>query len=155
MKCKYYAISGDEILKKLEFWDGVAYLSGFSGFTICYWKHAETFRKNLADFASTKKFSPRLVHLLAGNFMLINCEMKRCDSIRNKRDKMHVKAVTAARWLYESFVNEEFARSPYKHEALEYVRGMADAGCIMDQFEVMERVRGYLVEAKNINRKPA
>ena len=154
MKCKYYAISGDEILKKLEFWDGVAYLSGFSGFTICYWKHAETFRKNLADFAPTKKFSPRLVHLLAGDFMLINCEMKRCDSIRNGRDKMHVKTIDAMRWLYESFVNEEYARSPSRREAIEYVRGMADAGIVMDPFRVMEKVVDYLAEVETFKKGP-
>ena len=154
MKCKYYAISGDEILKKLEFWDGVAYLSGFSGFTICYWKHAETLRKNLADFAPTKKFSPRLVHLLAGDFMLINCEMKRCDSIRNGRDKMHVKTIDAMRWLYESFVNEEYARSPSRREAIEYVRGMADAGIVMDPFRVMEKVVDYLAEVETFKKGP-
>lgn len=154
MKCKYYAISGAEILKKLEFWDGVAYLSGFSGFTICYWKHVETFRKNLADFAPTKKFSPRLVHLLAGDFMLINCEMKRCDSIRNGRDKMHVKTIDAMRWLYESFVNEEYARSPSRREAIEYVRGMADAGIVMDPFRVMEKVIDYLAEVETFKKGP-
>lgn len=153
MKCKYYAISGAEILKKIEYWHGVAYLSGYSGLTISPWKHAEYLRKNLKDFAPTKNFSPRYVHLLAGDFMLLE-KMKRCESIRNGRDKMHVKTVTAARWLYESFVNEEYARSPYYREALEYVRGMADAGIVMDPFRVMEKVGDYLAEVKTFKQGP-
>lgn len=154
MKCKYYAISGAEILKKIEYWHGVAYLSGYSGVTISPWKHVEYLRKNLKDFSPTKKFSPRLVHLLAGDFMLINCEMKRCDSIRNGRDKMHVKTIDAMRWLYESFVNEEYARNPSRREAIEYVRGMADAGIVMDPFRVMEKVGDYLAEVKTFKQGP-
>lgn len=153
MKCKYYAISGAEILKKIEYWHGVAYLSGYSGLTISPWKHAEYLRKNLKDFAPTKNFSPRYVYLLAGDFMLLE-KMKRCESIRNGRDKMHVKTVTAARWLYESFVNEEYARSPYHREALEYVRGMANAGIVMDPFRVMEKVGDYLAEVKTFKQGP-
>lgn len=154
MKCKHYAISGAEILKLIERWDGIAYLSGYSGGTISPWKHAEYLRKNLADFAPTKKFSPHYVHLLAGDFMLINCAMKRCDSIRNGRDKMHVKTVTSMQWLYESFVNAEYERSPYRREALSYVRGMADAGIVMDPFLVMEKVRDYLAEVKTFKQGP-
>lgn len=153
MKCKYYAISGEEILKKLEFWDGIAYLSGYSGGTISPWKHAEHLRKNLADFAPTKKFSPRYVHLLAGDFMLLE-RLKRCESIRNGRDKMHVKTVTSMQWLYESFVHAEYERSPYRREALSYVRGMADAGIVMDPFQVMEKVGEYLAEVKTFKQGP-
>jgi len=152
MKCKYYAISGAEILKKIEYWHGMAYLSGYSGGTISPWKHAEYLRKNLKDFAPTKKFSPHFVHLLAGDFMLINCAMKRCDSIRNGRDKMHDKTITSMRWLYESFVNKEYERSPYRREALEYVHGMADAGIVMDPFRVMEKVGDYLAEVETFRK---
>jgi len=154
MKCKHYAISGEDVLARINKYDGLAYLSGYSGFNICYWKNILHICKGIEDFGKTRKYSPVWLRVMAKDQPLM-VPQKRSYSIRNKRDKMHVKAVTAARWLYESFVNEEFARSPHKHEALEYVRGMADAGVIMDPFEVMERVRGYLVEAKNINRKPA
>nr|DAV81081.1 MAG TPA: hypothetical protein [Caudoviricetes sp.] len=152
MKCKYYAISGEEILKRLETWDGVAYLSGYSGLTIFHQKNAQYLSKRLSEYAANRNFSPYCVHLMASGRMLMK-KAKRCESIRKDRDKMHIKAVDAMRWLYESFVNETFLLSPYRREAREYVRGMADAGIVMDPFCVMEKVGEYLEEVKTFRKE--
>lgn len=153
MKCKYYAISGEDILNRINKYDGLAYLSGYSGFNICYWKNILHICQGIEDFGRTRNYSPVWLRVMAKDEPLM-IPQKRSYSIRNKRDKMHVKAVTAAHWLYESFVNKEFARSPYKHEALEYVRGMADAGIVMDPFRVMEKVGDYLAEVKTFKQRP-
>lgn len=155
MKCKYYAISKEEILKRLEKWDGIAYLSGYSNCTILDEEKIQTLRKNLADFASKKKLSPCYVDFLACNLNYrFAGPLKRSYAIRDSCDKMHVKSVTAMRWLYESFVNEVFARSPYKNDALAYVHGIADAGIVMDPFEVIQCVREYLAETVNTKKAP-
>lgn len=156
MKCKYYAISKEEIIKRLEKWDGVAYLSGYSSHcTLLNHKRIQALRKNLADFAPTKKFSPDYVSFLSGDVNVKALgELKRSHAIRNGRDKMHTKSVTSMRWLYESFVNETFPHSPYWRDAMEYVRGVADSGVVMDPFLLMDRVREYLAKIEEFKNAP-
>lgn len=150
-KCKYYAISKEEILKRLETFEGVAYLSGYSYCLLFKRERIKNLQKNLANFASKKKLSPGYVSFLADDLNpRMTGALKRSYAIRDSCDKMHVKTVTAMRWLYESFVNEVFARSPYKRDALAYVHGIADSGAVIDPFEAIQHVREYLAEVKSL-----
>lgn len=65
MNCKYYAISGEDILARINKYDGLAYLSGYSGFNICYWKNIQHICKGIEDFERTRNYSPVWLRVMA------------------------------------------------------------------------------------------